>query len=272
VRGRSVLVTVATLLLAAIAIGGCGSEGGETDTSAPPSPAVTLTNDDWAMVVASPDGYKDTPAEIVGRIFQPPEADSEGITFQMWAGPANSEWNTIVSAGSGVNVAEDDYVRVVGTVGDQFEGENMMGAELTIPTIIADSVEIVDALAAAPAALKTVAVNDSQNQHGVTLTLKKVEFAKRETRVFLTVSNRSGDTASVYSFNAKAVQGSRQYSEAQAFMSGYPEIETDLLPKNKTSGVIVFPKMNPDKATRFVFVASSDNWNLTFKPYEFRVK
>ena len=273
-NGRAALAVGAIFALMVFAIGGCGSEGSTTGAAASPTPSATFTNEDWGEVVGSPDRYKDSPVELVGKVFQQPETSGGGIAFQMWADPNKSDWNTIVYASSIVDVATDDYVRVVGTVGDQFKGENMMGAEMIVPTINADSVEIVDAMAAAPAAIKTVTVDDSQSQHGVTLTLEKVEYAESETRVFLTFANDSKDKASFYSFSAKAVQGSKQYSEdtSSSFMNGYPQIESDLLPKTRSSGVVVFPEMDPDKTTRFVFEVSSEDYTVTFKRYVFRVK
>ena len=274
-NGRAALAIGAIFALMVFAVSGCGSEGSTTGAAASPTPSATFTNEDWGEVVGSPDSYKDSPVELVGKVFQQPETGGGGgIAFQMWADPKNSDWNTIVYASSSVDVATDDYVRVVGTVGDQFKGENVMGAEMIVPTINADSVEIVDAMAAAPAAIKTVTLNDSQSQHRVTLTLETVEYAESETRVFLTFSNGGKDKASFYSFNAKAVQGSKQYSEdsSSSFMNGYPQIESDLLPKTKSSGVIVFPEMDPDKTTRFVFEVASEDYTVTFNPYVFRVK
>jgi hypothetical protein len=78
-------------------------------------------------------------------------------------------------------------------------------------TVIADNVEVVDAIAAAPPAMAVTTLNDTQTQHGVSITVTKIEFADTETRVFVTVKNGSKRKASVYSFDAKAVQGSQQF-------------------------------------------------------------
>ncbi len=49
-------------------------------------------------------------------------------------------------------------------------------------------------------------MSKTQTQHGLSITIEKVEFADAETRVFVSVRNASSHNASFYDFNAKAVQ------------------------------------------------------------------
>lgn len=211
--------------------------------------------------------------EIVGRVFTQPEKDATGTYIQMWADPRNNAWNTLVGISDpDFNVAMDDYVLVRGVVFDEYRGQNMMGGTVIAPAIRADYMEVVDALAAAEPPDATMEVEETQDQHGIAITLHRVEFTSEETRVVITVSNGSSQEASFYSFNAKATQGDTQYEEDTPYGMDYPEVQSELLPGIKSKGVLVFPAMDPAQRSNFYFEASSDDWSLDFEPYVFIVE
>ena len=121
---------------------------------------------------------------FVGRVVTATERNKETLALQVWADPRNSEHNTIVGYGDPkFRVAEDDYVRVQGTVEGEFKGKNAFGAEVTGPIVDADMLKVVDATAAAPPALATLPAQ-SQTKAEITITIRKVELAAAETRVF----------------------------------------------------------------------------------------
>jgi hypothetical protein len=84
------------------------------------------------------------------------------------------------------------------------------------------------------------------------------------------IVNNSSNKASFYSFNTKALQGSSQF-EAE-YSSDYPKVQSELLAGVESSGVIVFPAMDPTKTTKFVLEASTDDYSLDFEPYTFEVE
>ena len=141
----------------ALVLAGCGGGGNENTTAASdtttestttPSEGMTWTNENWATVVSDPGNYKGDSVNLVGRVFSV-ERDGDAVGLQVWMDADNSEQNTIIGYGDpAFRVAEQDYVRVTGTVADKYEGENAFGMKLTIP-VVADTLEIVDASAAA---------------------------------------------------------------------------------------------------------------------------
>jgi hypothetical protein len=179
------------------------------------------------------------------KVFLPPERDEDGTYFQMYVDPKNSEWNTVVaSSDPNLQVSEGDYVRIKGKVVGKYEGENAFGASLTLPWVAADSVEVVDAAAAASPAIETLPPQEG-TKAGITMTVEKVEFADDETRVFLAVENGSSAQFDFFSSSGKAVQEGQQYDST---FSGadYPELSSEVVPGAHTSGVMVFPAMSPD--------------------------
>jgi len=256
------------------------SEEPSVDTVTPTEPVATepvaassehFDRSNWSTLHSDPDAHKGATVEIVGRVFGAAERQGNKIGWQMWADAKNREWNTIVMLEDSDFTANDgDFVKVSGQVQGAFEGENAFGAKMVVPHIVANTATIVDATAAASPAQRTAEPNESISQHGLTLTLQKVEFADDETRAFLTLVNGTNSEASFYSFNAKAVQGSTQF-DAESF-SDYPEIQSELLAGIESSGVVVFPPMNPAEHTRLVFEARAGDYSLDFQPYTFEVQ
>lgn len=66
-------------------------------------------------------------------------------SFQMFADPENSDWNTLVRTESAPGgLASGDTVRVQGTVRGGREGENLMGGTVRSVEVEADSVEVTE--------------------------------------------------------------------------------------------------------------------------------
>ena len=74
-----------------------------------------------------------------------PEVRGNKTSFQMFADPENSEWNTIVHADAAPSgLQSGDHVRVKGTVRGAREGENAFGGTVRAVEVDADSVEITE--------------------------------------------------------------------------------------------------------------------------------
>jgi hypothetical protein len=208
---------------------------------------------------------------LVGKLLGEPEKDDSGVYFQMYGDPANLERNTIVGyKNTDASFSGDDYVRVIGKVGGTFEGENMMGGKITAPKIVADSVEKISYVEAVSPTIKSVEINSTQNQLGYELTLKKVEFASKETRIYISIKNNGSSNFSAYSFNTKIRQGDKQYEEQTNYDADYQELQSDLMPRATTEGIITFPALEQASFTIYID-GSSDDWEETINPYTFEV-
>ena len=231
-----------------------------------------MTDEEIAQLYADPSAFVGRPVVLTGIVFTTPETDEENIYFQMFSDIANYDGNTVVAyADPDFDLEEDCYVRVVGTVGEMFEGESMTGATLNVPTVIASSVEVVSYMDAAAPTLKEIAVGQTQTQQGYSVTVDKVEFAETETRVYVTVNNGGDDNFHLYSFNAKLIQDNVQYEESPNYDADYPEIESDLLPGATSTGVIVFEPLE-QKDFKLYIEGYSDDYSVDFEDYTFDIK
>ena len=255
------------LLLTVSVLAGCGG-GGDNESATTTADTTTTTstttiaaepahtNADWATVASDPDPYKGETVMLVGRVFSV-ERTEDLLGLQVWMDPKNSELNTAVAyRDPNFRVAEDDYVRVKGSVGGKVEGENLLGAKLTIPLVNADTLEIVDATAAAPPAYTTYGpVTSTQGQ--IRMTVTKIEAAQDETRVYVTVNNKSASDFSFYSSSAKLVANGR--SIKSSYSGDYDEPASDVAAHSRTSGVILFEEVPRDAALRLILEGYSDN-------------
>lgn len=272
-------LAMSTLLIGMLA--GCGGEAdplqASNDMKEAPVEQVAdttpLTEAEFDQMLSAPANFKGRAVDFYAQVFAEPEKDTDGTYLQAYADPENYEKNVII----GVNdpslvIKSDDYIHVKGTIKDEFKGENMMGGSVSAPAIMASSVEIVDYVTAASPTMKTIEVDETQDQNGYKITLERVDFAKAETRVYVSIENGTKANASFYTFNTKIVQGSKQFEQTTNYNANYEEPQSDLLPGVKTEGIIGFGPIDPSAGDlRVIAEGSTDDYDLEFKPFEFAI-
>ena len=280
IAGIGVIVIVAIVL--AVVFGAGSKETSETtnNTSTDNSMVAgsqTFTNSNWGNVCSSPSNYKGAKVELVGKIFAPPETSSGAAAIQMFADPISSSQNTIVYyyGPDASQFAQGDIIKVTGTVGDQFTGQNAMGGSLTVPTVAATSVVKTDASALITGG-KDVPVLQQQDQNGVVIIVDKITLQNGETDVYVRVKNNQPDkNASFHSYQAKLQAGNTQFDPDTTKQYQYGQIPTEILPGVEISGILVFPALGPSipptGSIALHFTASSGNYMLNFNPYVFNI-
>ncbi len=249
---------------------GTTSNGSQLDEGS--ENATPLSESEIQQMYTDPEKFIDRTVTLRGEVLNTPEADENGIYFQMYYDPENREMNTFIAyPDSDFELDDGDYVMLTGVVKGKVEGTNAFGATLTLPCIVADTLEKSSYAEVMAPSLKTVTLTDaSVSQNNYTVSLTKVEFAEQETRLYFTVENAGTATFNLYSFNAKVVQNGKQYEEQTNYDADYPEIQSDLLPGVTTEGIIVFPAM--DQANfQVVLDAYSDDYKEDFELYTFDV-
>lgn len=262
-RGLLVLILILTLCF----VPGCG--GSESSSS---ESAKELAKEDYVKLYSDANTFKGYKVDMFLKVFSV-EKDNSGTFLQGFYDPEGMDKNTIVTIDDpNLDVKDGDIIHVIGIVEGEVTGENMLGAKLTAPKISASSIEKSDYATAFAPAIKTVEVNEEQNQHGIVLKLEKVEFAEKETRAYLTVKNNSNNNASFYSFNAKAIQNNKQFETTDNWEAEYQEVQSEILPGVESSGIVLFPAIDPSAgAIKFLFECSSDDYLLDFNPYTFNI-
>lgn len=233
----------------------------------------TIEDGDVAKLYTSPKKFKGYNYSFTGKIFTTPEKDDDAVYLQLWADPENSEYNTLVGyEDPNLEVADGDYVKVVGVIEDVYEGENMMGGTLIAPVIKATSVEVLSYVDAVAPTLETLATGETIDQHGFVVQVEKIEFAEPHTRLYVTVTNNTKDSISFFSHSIKIVSNGKQFEEEYDYEADLPELQSDILPGVSTSGVITFPTMDPTTTELQVHAEGySNNYELDIEPFVIKV-
>lgn len=263
--------------LSALLLSACGDSDNtktEEPTNAEAANGKVISEGDIQKLYTEPKKFKGYQYDFVGRVFTTPEKDDDGVYLQIWADHENSELNTLVFYEDPTfEVQSDSYVKVSGTVKDIFEGENMMGGKVTAPIVTAKSLEVLDYATAVAPTISSIDVNETIDQHGFSVTVEKIEFAKPHTRVYISVTNNSQDNISFFSHSLKLVANGSQFEEEYVYEADYPKVQSDILPGVTTSGIIAFPSMDSETAELQIHAEGySDNYELDINPFVFNIK
>ena len=249
----------------------CACSGGNTSQEeVSEEPKEPLPASELKKVFTDPEAYVGERVELGGVVFSTPEYDENAVYFQMWSDPVNYEWNTVVGyADPDLALEEGQYVKVIGEIGDVFEGENMWGATITAPAISAESVEISTYMdVVAPTIATALASTPTIDQNGYSITVEKVELAETETRLYLSVSNNGSGNFNVYTFNMYLIQDGTQYETQYNLDGDYPELQSDIRPGVTSEAIITFPVIQQSDF-QVIMEGRSDNWQENFNEYTF---
>lgn len=259
-------------------ISGCSSGAPSNTPSVEPSntpEAVVqepLTDAEVKMMYSAPDEYKGALVELSGVVFNTVEYDEDGVYFQMWGDPENSDLNTIVTyPDPNFALESDQYVKITGTVMGEFTGTNAFGGEISAAVVTADTLEISTyqdvvspTLATASADVPTV------EQLGYSITIQKAELAENETRLYISATNNGSANFIIYSFNMTIVQDGHQYEEESNYDADYPELQSDIRPSVTTEGIVTFPALE-NAPFQLIIEARSDDWDEDIQDYVFNL-
>lgn len=259
-------------------ISGCSSSAPSSTPSVEPSntpEAVVqepLTDAEVKMMYSAPDEYKGALVELSGVVFNTVEYDEDGVYFQMWGDPENSDLNTIVTyPDPNFALESDQYVKITGTVMGEFTGTNAFGGEISAAVVTADTLEISTyqdvvspTLATASADVPTV------EQLGYSITIQKAELAENETRLYISATNNGSANFIIYSFNMTIVQDGHQYEEESNYDADYPELQSDIRPSVTTEGIVTFPALE-NAPFQLIIEARSDDWDEDIQDYVFNL-
>jgi hypothetical protein len=95
----------------------------------------------------------------------------------------------------------------------------------------------------------------------VTVEIPKVELATSETRVFVTVTNSSKWKVNVSRKSMKVVQNGVRHNVTVS-PAGYPQLATHIKAGTSSSGVIVFPALNPNGRLKLYLDVTSYNYDV----------
>ena len=241
--------------------------------SSEPAEKVYLEDSEIDAALSDGDSFKGKYIIIAGKVFSV-EKDGDTVAMQVWYDVEDAEQQFIVYADKEIasGVKEDSFVKVDGEIAGTFTGENYFGGEIKALMINADSLEVGGYDDIYAPAESTKEIGETQDQNGVSITLDRVEYAKGEARVYISVKNDSGDTASIYTFNAKAIQDGKQFEHEDNYEADADGDIGEVLDGASKEGVIRFKGLDPDKGFKLTLEAYSDNFDIELEDYVFEIE
>ena len=259
-------LTIIMALVAAICLlAGCGSSE--------PAEKAYIEDSEIDAALSDGDSYKGKYINVAGKVFSIYK-DGDTVAMQAWYDVESGEQQFIVYADKEMagNVKEDDFIKVDGKISGTFTGENYFGGEITAMTIEAESIEIGGYDDIYAPAESTKEVGETKEQHGVSVTLDRIEYAKGEARVYVSVKNESGYQASIYTYDAKAIQEGKQFEHEDNYEAGDNVDIGDVLDGASKEGILRFKGLNPEKPVKIQLGAYSDNYDIEMEDYVFEVE
>ena len=225
---------------------------------------VNLTNE----VYTNAKKYKGYHINIKGQVFQVMSDNGNTKGIQIWLDPDTCEQNIMIYYNTDVEVKQGDYIICSGYIDSVTKYENAYGATLYAPLVISSDLKqatYIDVMA--PTTFAIILKNlIKQEQFGYSVSVDKVEFSKKETRVYVTATNNG--SAKFYFGDAVIVQDGKQYEEINNFEAAYTEVPFELVKGVSSSGIILFPAMDVNTFELTISV-HSDNYDEELGEFAF---
>ena len=167
-----------------------------------------------------------------------------------------------------VEVKQGDYIMCSGYIDSVTEYKNAYDAKLYAPLVISsDLVKATYIDVMSPTTATITPENLKQEKYGYSISIDKIEFAEKETRVYATVKNNGKALLNIG--DAVIVQNGKQYNSTDNYEADYEEIPYEIVTGVSSSGIIVFSAINANDFELTINIHSNDYTeeidNFTFK-------
>lgn len=265
---------VVIMLLAcsmALSFTACGSSPSNETKTEQKAPEEKEYVDDINAVVTNPDSYKGKYIKFCG-IVSSVDSDEDAYGLQTYV---DLDYNNSVLVEVPKSLMSEapnsgGFLNIDAKIDGSFDGQTVMGVDSTWARLTAESVEKTTYIDSFGKADTTWEFTDKAiEQNGVTVDVTKVEFAKDETRLYVTATNNSSATMNLWFSSAKIILNGQQIDQTYGnYYEEYQEPSSDIIPGVSTSGVITFGAMDPAEFQLYI-EGSSDDWELDFSPFVF---
>lgn len=227
--------------------------------------------DNITAVATKPNDYKGDYIKFGGYVFSVDETDDK-YALQIFIDEDHN--NSVIlevskSLIANQKISEGDYIKADAKIDGTHKGETIVGVKSSWAYLIADGIEKSTYQDTIGKANTSWEFSDKViEQHGISVSVTKVEFSDIETRVYVTVVNNSSSTFNLQDYSAKLTQNGSQYETTYNYNADYPEIPSDILPGITANGIIVFDKVEPAQFQLYM-EGYSDDWETDFSPFTF---
>lgn len=230
---------------------------------------VFLTKEQRASIYNDVKDKKGYFVKIKGKILSISEQD--GIKAIQVIDHENNDEVACVLTDLKEKYTEEEPIEATGYITGTMEGTNAFGARISNPTIHATEIKKIEEKELKAPTTKEVTYSDKKITHlGYTIEIKKVEFSKEETRVFLEVENKGKAEINFFESNAKIIQGNTQYDHEYP-KAEYKELNDEIKPGIKSDGVMTFKPIKEENF-KLILKGYSNDYNEKLEDFEFELE
>lgn len=196
----------------------CGSSQASKDNKE----EKVIMPEDITAVYTQPNNYKGYLILVGGKAFNIQKSSEDGyVQFQILESGKNNH-NTVILTKD--KVEEDEYVQAIGTIKGEVKDENLVGQPITMLQINDATVTKVSPDEAMDPTLKSIKIDKSIEQNSVKMTLKKIGFGTKTSKIHLTITNNSSSSYDPATWDDPvAIQNNKQFDEYHGFFIDRPE-------------------------------------------------
>lgn len=259
---------VAVMLMGTLT--GCGET---KETKKEPEEIVHIDESEIDAMFTNPDKFAGKYVKLVGQLIDAPQKEEDTTALQLYYDIDNYTQTYIVYTANADGISNQDYVYVDGKIDGKFSGENYFGSAVECPLIVDATVTKGSYLDIVTPTIAEITPAVSQDQNGVIVSVDKVEYAKNETRVYVTINNTTDYNYSCGTYGAKLLVNGNQVDQSSDSMTIYncselTELSYDVMAGVSASGVLIYPAIEQNVPFQFILPDSySDNYDLMFTNY-----
>lgn len=257
------------LVLITIFITGCGNSKEVQPLYDKNGEPIFVEKDNYDKIFSNANDYKGKFVKMSGKIFGDVEKGDNSIAFQMYTDIEKYSKDIAVYYSGDISLKSDDYVELTGYVYGYMEGSNAFGGYVSSPAIMATELKKSDYKSVVRPTIKEKTYNDKIiNQFGCIIKITKVEYAEKETRLYVTAENQSDSEFRLYAYSSKIIQNSKQYDYESNYDAEYQKLQDDLQPGVKSDGILVFPPIE-DGPFKFVIDGYNTSYYININDFTF---
>ncbi len=208
---------------------------------------------------------------VKGKVFQVLGDTGTSKGIQIWLDPETSEQNMWIYYSNDVNIKQGDYIICTGYIKSITSYDNNYGAELSAPLIVSNDMKksnYIEVISPTKTAVELSGVK--AEQYGYSISVDKVEFAEKETRIYFTAGNKGSEKMYTGVDDAIIIQNGKQYNADENYDAEYEAIPYELYNGATSSGIVSFPAMEVADFQLIVEI-HSDNMDEEFDKFIFNI-
>lgn len=208
---------------------------------------------------------------VKGKVFQVLGDTGTSKGIQIWLNPETSEQNMWIYYSNDVDIKQGDYIICSGYIKSISSYDNNYGAKLSAPLVVSNDMKksnYIEVMSPTNSAVELSGVK--AEQYGYSITVDKVEFSEKETRIYFTADNKGGEKMYTGVDDAIIIQNGKQYNADENHEAEYEEIPYELYNGAASSGIVSFPAI---KVADFQLIVEihSDNMDEEFEKFIFNI-